>query len=384
MSNEYVRRLQGGFHDNTLRKWQGRGQNITPDCMMYPVFVSTEADLLEEITTLPGQYKVGKNKLLAYLKPMVENGLKSIILFPTDVEKRNDTDVFYHLHYTDENPAVDAIMLIKKHFRHVTVACDVCLCGFVESGLCFTLTDEPVRRPNYDKKDESLSKTEKMSLYVNSQAVDSKSTLQFISNLALVYAKHGADIVAPSDMNDGRVGAIDKVLEDKCLRGKCAIMSYSAKFSSCMYGPFRGACDSTPITGNRDGCQLPPASSGLANRAVDRDIVENADIVMVKPSMMYLDIVRDIKQKHPHHPIAAYQVSGEYAMMHAAVEKGIFQMKKLVYENFTCMQRAGVDIIISYFTPMVLKWLIEDRQEEQEQLNTIMKKLETKGVFDGN
>lgn len=378
--------LQGGYHNPLLRTWQSRGKQLSPDVFMYPVFVSTTEDKLEEIPALPGQFKVGQERLVEYLKPMVKDGLKSVLLFPTDMKKEEERP---KKKLTNEytNPVINAIGIVKRAFPHVTVACDVCLCASSTHGLCYVLTDT-YNEQKYNRKYDGYEDvptdvyknwwgySDRDEINLKACTVDTKETLSYLRTIAFTYAKNGADIVAPSDMNDGRVDSISKCLEGTYLRTKCSIMSYSAKFASCMYGPFRDVCDSTPITNSRHGSQLPPGSSGLANRAVSRDVAENADIIMVKPAMMYLDVVRDIKKEHPNHPIAAYQVSGEYSMIHHSAANGVFDLKTMLYENFACMQRAGVDIIVSYYTPKVLKWIKEDRAKEVEDLTKLIEELE--------
>jgi len=174
--------------------------------------------------------------------------------------------------------------------------------------------------------------------------------------MALCHACAGADVVAPSDMMDGRVRAIKEKLMLQGLSRKVAVMSYSAKFASCFYGPFRDAAHSTPQFGDRRTYQLPPGSNGLAIRAILRDVAEGADFVMVKPAGLYLDIIREAKL-HTHVPIACYQVSGEYAMLWYGAQNGAFDLKTAVLESVVCLRRAGADIIISYFTPKLLDWL---------------------------
>ena len=158
-------------------------------------------------------------------------------------------------------------------------------------------------------------------------------------------------------MMDGRIAAIKNKLRQHNLEGKVSVLSYSSKFASNFYGPFREAAHSAPQFGDRKRYQLPPGSSGLAIRAADRDVAEGADMLMVKPGLAYLDIVREVKNKHPHHPLFIYQVSGEYAMLEHASNTGAFDRKLVIYEVLTSMRRAGGDVIISYFTPLILKWM---------------------------
>ncbi|WAR31653.1 HEM2-like protein [Mya arenaria] len=186
--------------------------------------------------------------------------------------------------------------------------------------------------------------------------------LRQLAEIAVNYAKAGCQIIAPSDMMDGRIGAIKKGLADSGLGSRVSIMSYSAKFASSFYGPFRDAAKSAPSSGDRKCYQLPPGSTGLAERAVDRDVQEGADILMVKPGLAYLDVVKTTKTKYPSHPLALYQVSGEYAMLYHGAKAGAFNLQTTLMEVLTSMRRAGADIIISYFTPQILEWQKSERE----------------------
>lgn len=186
--------------------------------------------------------------------------------------------------------------------------------------------------------------------------IDNEKSVEILSRLAVQYARCGADIIAPSDMMDSRVFHIRKQLN---LNGfeNVAILSYAAKFESCFYGPFRNAANSWPKFGDRKQYQLPMGSKGMALRGAERDIRQGADMVMVKPAMAYLDIVQSISNNHPNIPIAVYQVSGEYSMIKIASENGIFPLQKIVFETLASFKRAGASIIITYFTPEILKWI---------------------------
>ncbi|XP_039518197.1 delta-aminolevulinic acid dehydratase-like [Pimephales promelas] len=169
----------------------------------------------------------------------------------------------------------------------------------------------------------------------------------------------GCHIIAPSDMMDGRIAAIKQALISNDLGNKVSVLSYSAKFASCYYGPFRDAAQSKPAFGDRRCYQLPPGARGLALRACDRDVKEGADMLMVKPGLPYLDIVREVKNKHPTHPLAVYNVSGEFAMLWHGAEAGAFELRTAVMEAMTAFRRAGADIIITYYAPQLLTWLTE-------------------------
>jgi porphobilinogen synthase len=187
--------------------------------------------------------------------------------------------------------------------------------------------------------------------------INNEASISRLAEVAVAYAKAGCQVIAPSDMMDGRVGAIKQSLKVAGLGGSISVLSYSAKFASGLYGPFRDAAKSAPAFGDRRCYQLPPGSAGLALRAVERDVREGADMLMVKPGMIYLDIVRQIKDKFPEYPLAIYQVSGEYAMFWHAAKAGAIDLQRVVMETIASMRRAGVDIIITYYTPKILDWL---------------------------
>ncbi|XP_057289322.1 delta-aminolevulinic acid dehydratase-like [Hydractinia symbiolongicarpus] len=324
--------IQGGYFNDTLRSWQTRTSRIDPQCLIYPIFISSDENVLEEIKRLPGQYRIGANKLKEHLRPAVEDGLRTVLLFGIMKNEHKD-DMGSNIISTHHNPVFQAIKVLKQEFPSLTIACDVCLCGYTSHGHCGVLT--------------------------NSGVIDNRKSVELISNAALSYAHAGCDIVAPSDVMDGRIKAISDALKKDNIRNKVSIMSYSAKFASCFYGPFRDAAGSAPTFGDRRCYQLPPGASGLANRLISRDIKEEADILMVKPGMIYLDVVKDTKTKYPNHPLAIYQVSGEYAMLYYASQHGAFELKKAVFESLESMHRAGADILITYYAPQVLKWLKE-------------------------
>lgn len=324
--------LQGGYCNAALRGWQSRSSVSHPDNLIYPLFISHDPDAMEEITSLPGQYRIGVNKLIDFLKPLTAKGLKAVLLFGVVEDSRKDPlgDV---VNEPTHNPVFRALHLLKQQLPTLLVACDVCICGHTSHGHCGHLNEDG--------------------------SINNGESVKAITKAALNYALNGADIVAPSDMMDGRIGAISDALKQHNLRNQVSIMSYSAKFASAFYGPFRDACSSAPSSGDRKCYQLPPGSSGLASRAVARDVKEEADILMVKPGMPYLDIVKQTKQQFPDYPLAIYQVSGEYAMLWHAAQNKVFNLKTAVLESVQSMHRAGADIIITYYAPQLLDWLKE-------------------------
>eukprot|EP00795_Rhopilema_esculentum_P010845 gene10842-19662_t len=333
-STEWIKHLSlhSGYFHETLRDWQSVGSTIDASQLIYPLFIRLGLDHLKDIVA-----------------PLVSKGLKTVLLFGIMETQMKDTSAS---NYASEkfNKVIPAVKLLRDSFPNLLIACDVCLCTFTSHGHCGIIKDNGT--------------------------IDIKATTELLAKVALVYAEAGkyaqrfscpsnagCHIVAPSDTMDGRVKMIAKILDTHGYRRQVAIMSYSAKFASCFYGPFRDAASSAPSFGDRKCYQLPPGGKGLALRSTERDIHEGADIVMVKPGMPYLDLVQQIKAKHPEFPLAIYQVSGEYAMLYHASKAGAFQLEAAVLEAVTSMRRAGADIIISYFTPLLLEILEKQRKK---------------------
>src|SRR6201996_1576501 len=298
--------------------------------LIYPLFLTDNPDEVTPIPSLPNQSRLGLNKLIPYLTPLVANGLKSVILFGVPMAA-GVKDPHGRAADDPKGPVIQAIKLLRRRFRDLFVVADVCLCEYTSHGHCGIL-----------REDGSLN---------NSLSVER------ISDVAIQYALAGAHCVAPSDMNDGRIRAIKLKLIEAGLSHRVVLMSYAAKFSGCLYGPFRDAAGSCPSFGDRKCYQLPPGGRGLARRAIIRDINEGADIIMVKPAGLYLDIISDAKELGKDMPIAAYQVSGEFAMIHAGAKAGVFDLKTMAFESTEGILRAGATIVISYFVPEFLDWL---------------------------
>ncbi|XP_038600704.1 delta-aminolevulinic acid dehydratase [Tachyglossus aculeatus] len=323
--------LHSGYFHPLLRSWQAAATTIDASNLIYPVFVTDSPDAVQPIASLPGVARYGVNKLEEMLRPLVAQGLRCVLIFgvPTQVTK----DERGSAADAEDTPAIQAIRTLRAAFPELLVACDVCLCPYTSHGHCGLL-----------RKDGSI------------RAEDSSRRL---AEVALAYAKAGCQVVAPSDMMDGRIAAIKEALIAHGLGNQVSVLSYSAKFASCFYGPFRDAAQSSPAFGDRRCYQLPPGARGLALRAVDRDVREGADMLMVKPGMPYLDIVREVKDKHPALPLAVYHVSGEFAMLWHGAQAKAFDLKAAVMEAMTSFRRAGADIIITYYTPQLLHWLKE-------------------------
>ncbi|XP_048510618.1 delta-aminolevulinic acid dehydratase isoform X2 [Athalia rosae] len=321
--------LHSGIFHPLLREWQSPNVEITSKNLMYPIFVLDDADAKDPIASMPGIYRYGINSLKPMLEPLIAKGLQSVLLFgvPNHLAK----DKVGTNADSSRNPVIQALKLLRVWFPNLLIACDVCLCPYTDHGHCGIL------RPNGH--------------------IDNEASIKRISEIAVKYAQAGAQMIAPSDMMDGRIGAIKKALEAANMSNQVAVLSYAVKFASGLYGPFRDASKSAPQFGDRKCYQLPPGSNGLATRAAARDIAEGADMLMVKPGLAYLDVVRHTKDTHPEYPLFVYQVSGEYAMLYHGAKNGAINLEIVLDEVLLSMRRAGADCIITYFTPLILDML---------------------------
>ena len=328
-------RLHSGYAHPVSRIWQSINSTLRPENLMYPLFIIDDPDEEQEIKAMPGVSRLGVNKVMALLEKLVPLGLNSVLLFSVTSLPKDETGSSA---LSPKNPVYETIRRIKARFGDkLLVAVDICLCPYSTSGHC------GVFDPNGE--------------------INNEKSIEILAEMSAKIALEGADIVAPSDMMDGRVKAIKAKLKKVGLEGKVAVLSYSTKFASSFYGPFREAAHSAPQFGDRKRYQLPAGSQGLGVRASDRDVQEGADMLMVKPGLSYLDMVRQIKDRHPHHPMFVYQVSGEYAMLIHGSDKGAFNKKSIILEVMASFRRAGADVIISYFTPLLLEWLNEKRMK---------------------
>ncbi|CDQ92211.1 unnamed protein product [Oncorhynchus mykiss] len=330
--------LHSGYFHPTLRYWQTCASDLRPENLIYPIFITTGVKSFSLMNPLsdclghPEKSLSGEDKVSATISPAAisqDVAQKLIDSMPGRIaedERGSGAD-------TDNTPAVLAVKKIKSLFPDLLMACDVCLCPYTSHGHCGILREDGT--------------------------LDNGASCQRLAEVALAYARAGCHIIAPSDMMDGRVGAIKHSLMSNDMGNKVSVLSYSAKFASCYYGPFRDAAQSKPAFGDRRCYQLPSGARGLALRAVDRDVKEGADMLMVKPGLPYLDIVREVKDKHPTHPLAVYNVSGEFAMLWHGAQAGAFDLRTAVLESMTAFRRAGADIIITYYTPQLLTWLKE-------------------------
>jgi len=301
---------------NSVLRSMVRENSLSVDDFIYPIFVIEGEDKKEVIPSMEGQFYYSVDRLNEELKELVHLGINSVILFGLP----NKKDELGSEAYADNGVVQRAVREIKREFKEVVVVTDVCLCEYTSHGHC--------------------------GVYENDE-VDNDKTLELLGKIALSHAKAGADIIAPSDMMDGRVGFIRNILDEEGFED-IAIMSYSVKFSSAFYGPFRDAAKSCPQSGDRKTYQMDFCNGREAIKEATWDVEEGADIIMVKPAMSYLDIVYSLKEKF-NLPIAVYNVSGEYAMVKMAAKAGLIDEGKMIMETLYSMKRAGADIIITYF-----------------------------------
>jgi len=264
-----------------------------------------------------------------------------------NVSRKEDVRLIKGMALKDKyNPVLRLIPKLRVKFPKLLIICDVCLCAFTSTGHC-CLFEDHVKATNASGQ---ALKHGSLSYF----PISNNTSCHYLAMLSVEYAVRGCDVVAPSDMMDGRILTIRQKLNENGFN-RVAILSYSAKFASAFYGPFRQATNNAPEFGDRRAYQLPPGSRALAIKAVKRDIEQGADFVMVKPAGPYLDIVRDISERHPEIPIAVYQVSGEYSMLKVAAGAGVLDLNLALREMLTAFRRSGATIIISYFTPELLK-----------------------------
>lgn len=319
-------RMRRTRQNDTLRNLV-RETHLNLEQLIYPLFIAEDIDDPRQISSMPGIVQWPLAYVGREAGRLFKLGIPAVLLFGIPSQKDEVGSQAYNAHGIIQQ----AIKRIKDEATDLLVMTDVCLCEYTSHGHCGLIHNGNVQN------DESL---------------------ELLSQMALSHVEAGADVVAPSDMMDGRVGAIRRTL-DKDGYSSTPIMAYSAKYASGFYGPFREAAASSPQFGDRRSYQMDPANVREALREVDLDISEGADIVMVKPALAYLDVIQQVRQ-HCNLPIAAYNVSGEYAMIKAAAQQGWIDERRIVMEVLTGIKRAGADMIITYFAPEVAKWLRED------------------------
>ena len=301
-----------------------RETSLSVKDFVYPIFVVPGENVKEEIPSMPGCYHLSVDRAVELAREISCLGTPSVEVFGLPEYK----DEIGSSAWDMNSPVQRAIKAIKAKVPELAIVGDVCLCQYTNHGHCGQLCGH---------------------------YVDNDATLKLLQKVAVSQAEAGADIIAPSDMMDGRVAAIREALDQKGF-ANVSIMSYAVKYASGYYGPFRDAADSAPQFGDRRAYQMDPANSREAMKEVALDIAEGADIIMVKPALAYLDVVRQVRDSI-HHPVAVYNVSGEYAMVKAAAANGWIDEKRIVLETLTSMKRAGADIIITYHAIDAAKWL---------------------------
>lgn len=321
-----MRRLRRLRRSEAIRRLVAEAR-LTPDRFVLPVFVADGISEEEPLSSMPGHYHWPAERVGIIAKEAESLGIPGLLIF--GVTKKKDEHASQA--YADDGPAQRAIREAKAAAPGVVVFADTCLCGYTSHGHCGIVEGEEVLND---------------------------PTLEVLARTAVSQAQAGADFVSPSDMMDGRVGAIRRALDDTGLQ-QAGIMSYSAKFASSMYGPFRDVADCAPSFGDRRGYQIDPPDRRQGLAAIARDIEEGADIVMVKPALPYLDVIREARDRFDI-PLSAYNVSGEFAMVKAAAERGWIDERKAALENLTSIVRAGADFVITYHALEVARWLQEE------------------------
>lgn len=316
------RRLRAGEQIRSLV----RETRIDKGDFIYPIFIAEGENIKKPVDSMPNVYQYSLDRADEILKEIENSGIAGLLIFGIP----NHKDELATSAYDDNGVTQNAIRYIKKNYPSLLIIADVCLCEYTSHGHCGVVCGHEI---------------------LNDE------TLPLLSKMAVSLAKAGADIIAPSDMMDGRVSAIRNALDENGLINT-PIMSYSAKFASGYYSPFRDAAESAPKFGDRKSYQMDYANGKEALREIADDIDEGADMVMVKPALAYLDIVKAASERFDL-PLVAYNVSGEYAMVKAAAEKGWIDEKKIVCENMIAIKRAGADIIITYHALDVAKWIDE-------------------------
>lgn len=292
--------------------------------LVYPLYIIEGSGMKQEITSMPGIFRFSIDQLPQEVEEIAKLGIPAVLLFGIPEHKDEVGSAAYH----PEGVIQQAIRAIKKSVPKLLVVTDVCLCEYTSHGHCGVVVD------GY---------------------VDNDQTLLLLARTAVSHAEAGADMVAPSDMMDGRVKTIREALDEKGLQ-HTPILAYAAKYASAFYGPFREAAEATPQFGDRRSYQMDPPNLREALREVEQDIAEGADIIMVKPALAYLDVIRRVRDTF-NYPVAAYNVSGEYAMVKAAARQGWLDEKQVVLEILTAIKRAGADIILTYHAKEVARWL---------------------------
>ncbi len=320
-------------HTETLRRMV-RETRLSPSDFIYPLFVRHGQKLQEEIVSMPGQCQWSVDRLPDEVQEITQLGIPAVILFGIPAEK----DPIGEENFAPDGIVQQAVRAIKNAVPELVVVTDVCLCEYTEHGHCGVLN------------------TKDAHAHLPEGHVRNDPTLNVLGKVAVSHAEAGADIVAPSGMMDGMVAAIREAL-DAAQFEHVPILSYAVKYASSFYGPFRDAADGAPQFGDRKSHQMDPANAREALREAALDVAEGADMLMVKPALPYLDVIRQTRDAYPELPLAAYNVSGEYAMLKAAAQKGWLDERSVVLETLTAIKRAGADLILTYHAKEAARWL---------------------------
>jgi porphobilinogen synthase len=302
-----------------------RETHLRPEMLIYPMFVIPGHAVRNAVASMPGIFQLSVDEAVKHAREVAAGGVSAVLLFAAPAHK----DAQASAALDPRGLAAQAIGAIKAACPQLQVWADVCLCGATDHGHCGHVTPQGT--------------------------IDNDASVATLAQVALNYARAGADAVAPSDMMDGRVAAI-RALLDASGHATTPVVAYAAKYASAFYGPFREAAESAPAFGDRRSYQMDPANAREALRVVLLDVEEGADLVMVKPAGPYLDVIRQVRDS-VRVPLVAYQVSGEFSLIKAAAERGWIEERAAVLETLTGIRRAGADLIISYFAPEVVRWL---------------------------
>jgi porphobilinogen synthase len=317
-----------------------RETQLSPEHLVQPLFVTAGEGVRESIEPMPGVDRLSICETVAEVTELAAAGVRAVLLFGLPSSK----DEFGTEAYDDEGVVQMAVRALKEAHPEVVVITDVCLCEYTSHGHCGVLREGAHARTGTGGDAEIV--------------VDNDLTIELLAKTAISHAEAGADAVAPSDMMDGRVGAIRHQLDEEGHSG-VPIIAYSAKYASAFFGPFREAADSAPQSGDRRGYQMDPANAEEAVREARLDLEEGADVLMVKPALPYLDVVRRVKDATGA-PVAAFHVSGEYSMLKAAAANGWLDERAAAIESLIAIRRAGADIVITYFAKDAAAWLAEE------------------------
>jgi len=304
-----------------------RETSLSPADFIYPMFMVHGRQIRREVPSMPGVFQLSVDMLAEEADILASLGISGVMLFGLPAEK----DPIGRENFAEDGIVQQSIRALRRSGAELTIMTDVCMCEYTDHGHC--------------------------GIVENGQILNDP-TLEILGQVAVSHARAGADLVAPSAMMDGQVAAIRQALDEAGFQ-QTPVMGYSAKFASAFYGPFRDAADSPPQFGDRSTYQMDPANGREALREIKLDVMEGADIIMVKPALAYLDVIRQARDQFPDLPLAAYNVSGEYSMLKAAARLGWLDERKVALESLIAIKRAGADMILTYWAKDAAKWLVE-------------------------